>query len=131
MTNTIKINAPFLVLLALTSSCKSDENNIVNNKLKSVQLFNQGGDLMIKGYQAQVSSSDSSKILYEQSLQIFLEAYTYDTSNLDLLIYLPDIYARLGKYDSADYWRKKLPVDSIALRNINRPTTLPDSVARK
>jgi len=116
-----KFLKPLLPIFILFS-CKSNTESKVE---KSLRLFEEAGTSMITGFKLEVRGSDSSKIYYREALNKFMESYLTDSTNLDLAIYLPDVYYKLGLFDSAILWQSRLkPIDSIYnLSNNNRPRT--------
>ena len=79
---------------------------------------------MMKGFNLEVASSDSSKQYYRQAISKFMAAYLLDTSVLELAIYLPDLYYKVNKADSALLWKSKIqPIDSIY--NVRPPNDSP------
>jgi len=104
------------IFLMLFISCKENRHGVKKNPSTALSLFEQGSDLMMKGFKSEVKGSDSSKMYYEQAIQKFLIAYNKDTSNIQLTIYLPDLYNKLKKFDSASIWKQKLILDSIQVQ---------------
>jgi hypothetical protein len=92
-----------MIALALNSCKAKPENNIA----RSLQLFKKGGDLMTAGFKLEVAGSDSSNQYYRQAIDLFLSSYRLDTSNYELAIYLPDLYNKINKPDSAIFWQSK------------------------
>ena len=88
--------------------------NTETRQARIIRFQQEGSKLMLNGFRMEVDSSDSSKHYYKQAINKFLSSYFLDTTLLESAIYLPDLYFKINKPDSALYWKSKLsPIDSI------------------
>jgi hypothetical protein len=106
---TRRLHLTIFTLLVL--SCKSD---METKPHKIIRLQKEASSLMLTGFRLETSGSDSAKQYYCMAIAKFLESYYLDTTILELAIYLPDLYYKTNKPDSAMLWQSKLrPIDSV------------------
>jgi len=101
-------------LCLIIIACNSNSHDKVDPE-KTMKLSREGADLMMIAMQIETSNFDSleacklrASIYYRQATDKFLEALKYDPMHGKVGLYLPDLYYKLNKPDSALYWKKKL-----------------------
>lgn len=101
------------IAIVLLVSCKFREYNKID-AAESLELFEEGSDLMMRGFDLEVSDSLRSQKFYMQAIDKFNAAYTADKTNTELGTYLPDLYFNTQQFDSALVWSLRMfPFDSI------------------
>jgi hypothetical protein len=100
-----------LILLFLLGSCQSGQKKQTGPGT-ALEHFEKGSAMMMDGLRTEFDQPDSSRYYYQQALDQFLAAYRSDSSLMEVAIYLPDVYFKLGKHDSAAYWNKRLNSES-------------------
>lgn len=96
------------ILTVYLASCKSKKQDKVDRPSTSLRLFKEGGDLYLKGFSLEFDDSLEAQKYYRQAIHKFNAAYNADTSDIELGIYLDELYARTGQFDSALIWSLRI-----------------------
>lgn len=110
----MRICGTAFLLITLLLACGTGQKPSASDQKKAMQLFKQGGDIMVKGFEmyvgnasAEGSISTSHLPYFRQAIGLFQEAMKADPTVNEYGIYMEDLYMGIRNYDSAIYWRRR------------------------
>ena len=112
------------ILTIYLASCKPKKQDKVDNLSNSLKLFKEGSDLYMKGFSIEFDDSLEAQKYYRQAIYKFNAAYNADTSDIELGIYLEELYARTGQFDSALIWSLRIFPSNYQKFSASNPTAL-------